>query len=597
MKKKTTEVKTRAELPEELCWDLTKVYADAEAWEKDFSRLDELLQKALSFKGRLGEGAAVLKGAFEANDALWELESQLAVYSHLKRDEDTANAVNAGRQDRLETKLADFAGAMAWFQPELLSIPQKTFDSYRKSKTLKFYKRSLDNLERQRAHTLSEPEERILGLSSDALNAADKIYSILNDTDLRFPKIKGEDGKPVEVTHGNYISLLQSSDRRVRKDAYKALYSVYKNFIHTLAATLEGTVKTGVLEAKLRKYPGALEAALSGGNIPVSVYSNLIDTVHAALPSLHRYFAVRAKSLGLEQLQMYDIMNPLVPDMNDRIEWEQAVKMVKHALKPLGKEYCAILDRAFEERWIDVPECRGKRSGAYSSGSYRKPPYILLNYDYNLESVFTLAHELGHSMHSYYSDQAQEFHYAQYRIFAAEVASTTNELLLYHDLMKNTKSRKMKAYLVNFLLNTIRGTAFRQTMFAEFERDIYQWSETGKPLTADALSERYLELNKQYHGPAVKTDEFISYEWARIPHFHYDFYVYQYATGISAAAALSRDILNGNTERYRKFLEAGCSKDVIDILKDAGVDFTTPAPVEACMKLFDDTVTELEKLL
>ena len=591
------EIPARAELPPEHCWDLSALYADAEAWEKDFRKLGGKLKKLLRFKGRLGDSAKTLKQAFEAEDELGYLEGRLAVYASLRHDEDVTDPANSARRDRISAMGSKIEGETAWIEPELLALPKEKFRAFRKSPVLAFYRRTLDELERERRHTLSAPEERILGMSSEALSTAGKVFGVLNDGDLRFPSIRDSRGNETEITHGNYILYLEDADRRVRRDAFAACYDTYGKFANTFAAILDGTVKTGVLEAKLRHYPSALAAALEDDNIPVSVYENLIETVHRSLPSLHRYFRLRAEILGLEKLDMYDIMNPLVPEAADVIPWEKAVQLAKRALKPLGETYCAIADSAFRDRWMDVFECRGKRSGAYSGGFYRTPPYLLLNHSGNLDSVFTLVHEMGHSMHSYFSDRAQEFRYAGYRIFAAEVASTTNELLLYHDLMEHAESREMKAYLVNYLLNMIRGTAFRQTMFAEFERDIYAWSEADEPLTEKALSDHYFELNRLYHGPAVEPDSRIRYEWARIPHFHYDFYVYQYATGISAASALSQDILAGRTDRYMGFLKAGDSKDVIDILKDAGVDFTTSAPVEACMKLFDDTVGELGNLL
>ncbi len=587
----------RSEIPAEQCWDLTPLYADAGAWEKDFQRLDELVQNFLNYRGRLHESPEILRDAFRAEDELGLLMERLHIYAGLRHDENTTDSANTARENRIAAKSAEISGKTAWFEPELMAVPKETFDLFRNSPVLAFYKRTLDETERERAHTLSEPEERILGMSADALSTAGNIFGILNDGDLRFPKISDGHGNKVELTHGNYISYLEDKNRRVRRAAFSACYDTYKSFANTFAAILDGTVKTGVLEAKLRGFPSARAAALYGDNIPLSVYDNLIETVHENLPSFHRYFKLRAKTMGRKKLDMYDIMNPIVRPPQEKYPWETSVQLVKDALRPLGETYCTILESAFTDRWIDIRENRGKRSGAYSSGVYRTPPYLLLNHAGNLDSVFTLAHELGHSMHSYFSDQAQEYHYAGYRIFAAEVASTTNELLLFYSMKKKAETKAEKAYLVHHLLNTIRGTAFRQTMFAEFERDIYAWCESGTPLTEQALSDRYFELNRQYHGDAVCADERIRYEWARIPHFHYGFYVYKYATGISAAAALAQDILNGKTDRYMGFLKAGDSKDVMDILKDAGVDFTTPAPVAACMKMFDNAVGELELLM
>ena len=587
----------RSEMDPAYCWDLTPIYKDVDAWEKDFKKLDQLLEKIQTFKGHLADSAETLRDAFKAEDKMAVIIDRLYHYAGHNHDADVTDPVYTALHDRISARDAEISGDTAWFTPELQAIPKKKMEAYLKSPVLAFYKRSLDEVARFRPHVLSEAEERILGLSADALSTPGNIFKMLNDADLVFPEIQGAKGKKVQVTHGNYSALQESSDRRVRKDSFSAVYDTYKGVAKTFAAILDGTVKAEVLSAKLRNYGSAREMALFNDNIPLSVYDNLIDTVHAYLPALHRYFKLRAKIMGLKKLDMYDIRNPLVPGNDKAVPYEQAVKMVKHAMLPMGKEYCKILDHAFTDRWIDVFECRGKRSGAYSGGFFRTPPVVLLNYSGTLDSVFTLAHELGHSMHSYFSDHAQEYRYSSYRIFAAEVASTTNELLLYHDLMKQVQTKEEKASLINFLLDTIRGTAFRQTMFAEFERDIYGWSESGTPLTEDALSNRYFGLNKLYHGPAVKADPRIRYEWARIPHFHYNFYVYKYATGISAAAALSQDILNGKTDRYLNFLKSGDSKDVIDILKDAGVDFTTPAPVEACMKLFDENVKALEKLL
>ncbi len=596
-KKNTASVPARSEMNPEFCWDLSGLYASPEDWEKDFKRLDGLLRKVMAFRGHLGDSPETLLAALKADDELDFVLEKLATYAGHRHDEDTTDSKNTAREARISTKDTRISGETSWFEPELMAIPVKKFEKFRNSPVLAFYKRTLDDTERERAHTLSEPEERILSLAGDALSVSYKAFEMLHDADMRFPKIKNEDGKKVEVTNGNYIGFLQSADRRVRKDAFGACYDTYKSLAHTYAATLEGLVKSTVFECKLRHYPSAREAALFSDNIPLSVYDNLIDSVHKGLPALYRYFALRAKILGLKKLDMYDIMNPLVPSADMKIPFDEAKKIIKRALKPMGKAYGEILDKAFNERWIDVYENRGKRSGAYSGGFFRTPANILMSYRDDLDSVFTLVHELGHSMHSWFSQHAQEYHYADYRLFVAEVASTTNEMLLYHDLMKHVKSDEMRAYLLNFLLDTIRGTCFRQTMFAEFERDIYAMCEADDPITEQSLSDHYFELNKLYHGPAVEPDSRIRYEWARIPHFYYNFYVYKYATGISAAAALSRDILAGKTDRYMNFLKAGDSKDVIDIMKDAGVDFTSPEPVDACMQLFSETVDELEKLL
>ncbi|MBR1998883.1 MAG: oligoendopeptidase F family protein [Lentisphaeria bacterium] len=442
-----TTIKTRSELNEKDCWDLTPLYADAGEWEKDFAKLDDLLTAFLAFKGRLAESPAVLRDAFRASDELDRLSEQVRVYACLKRDEDTADSVNSARRDRINAKGAEIAGETAWFDPELMAIPQETFDAFRSAPELAFYKRTLDETERQRKHTLSAAEERILGMSADALATSYHVFGALHDADMRFPKIPDGKGGEIEITNGNYAHFLENPDRSVRKAAYDSCYDTYKSLINTYASILDGTVKTGVLEAKLRNHASAREMALSGDNIPLAVYDNLVDTVHEYLPALHRYFKLRADVMGMEKITMYDIMNPLVPESVQVIPWEEAERLVKRALQPLGETYCDILGHAFTDRWIDIRECRGKRSGAYSWGCYRLPPYLLLNHSDDLESVFTLAHELGHSMHSYFSDRAQDYHYAGYRIFAAEVASTTNELLLYHDLMAHATDDAERASL------------------------------------------------------------------------------------------------------------------------------------------------------
>ena len=502
--------------------------------------------------------------------------------------------------DRAGSLFAEISGKTAWFDPEIMAISKKRMTELLATPELSFYKRSLEELLRSRPHTLSEKEERILGLSSDVMGTASKTFSILNNADMRFPKITDEDGKRVELTHSNYIKFLESKKRRVRKKAFRGMYTTYTKLRNTFATTLDGTIKKHVLSAKLRNYPSALNAALFSDNVPEKVYMELIQAVHDKLPALHKYMQLRCEVLDLEQIDMYDVFTPLVPECKLEVSWDKAKELVQEAFKPLGKEYCENLNQAFDQRWVDVLENRGKRSGAYSSGCYDSYPYLLLNFNGTLNDVFTLAHELGHSMHSFYSHQEQEYHYADYRIFVAEVASTTNELLLHDHLMKTTDDDNVKAYLLCHLLDQLRGTLYRQTQFAEFELWLHQQSEKSIPLNADMLSKKYFELNAEYYGKSVKPNQRIEMEWARIPHFYYNFYVYKYATGISAAVQLSRNILSGDAEKikdYFAFLKAGDSKEVLDIMKDAGVDLSTPEPVYAALDLFNDTVDQLRKLL
>jgi len=596
----TDRVLNRKEVPKDMTWDLKAIYSTPEDWEKDFASIPALVDKFMTFKGKLADSAESLRKAIETEDAMERLAEKVYVYAHLRSDEDTSDSANRSRVDRAQSLFAEISGKTAWFDPEIMAIPKKKMDELLAAPILSFYKRSLEELLRSRPHTLSEKEERILGMSSDVMGTASKTFSILNNADMRFPKITDEEGNRVELTHGNYIKFLESPKRRVRKKAFRGMYTTYTKLRNTFATTLDGTVKRHVLSAKLRNYPSALNAALFSDNIPEEVYMELIQAVHDKLPALHKYMQLRCDVLDLEQIDMYDVFTPLVPECKVEVTWEKAKEMVKEAFKPLGKEYCENLNQAFEQRWVDVLENRGKRSGAYSSGCYDSYPYLLLNFHGTLNDVFTLAHELGHSMHSFYSHKEQEYHYADYQIFVAEVASTTNELLLHDYLMKNTDDDNVKAYLLCHLLDQLRGTIYRQTQFAEFELWMHQQSEKSIPLNADMLSKKYFELNAEYYGESVKANQRIEMEWARIPHFYYNFYVYKYATGISAAVELSRNILSGDEQKiknYFGFLKAGGSKDVLDIMKDAGVDLSTPEPVHVALDLFNDTVDQLKKLL
>ena len=590
------ELPTRSELPLEQTWDLTPIYKTEAAWEKDFKKLRSLVRNFNQYKGKLSDPQMLFE-AFRASDTLSLAVEKLYTYAHLRSDQDTGNSENRARVDRISALSSEIGGETAWFEPELSALPEEQFKALLKAPVLKFYRRTLKEIGRDRKHTLSEAEERVLELSGDAFQTPEKTFSALNDADLVFPMIRDDKGNEVRLSHGNYIKMLESENRTVRHDAFKGVYSVYSGLKNTFASLMDAEVRNHVVDAKMRHYKSALCSALSEDNIPESVYRSLISAVHENFKPLHEYFAFRAEKLGLEKLDMYDIHCPLVPDAARNVPWQEAVEMVRNALAPLGKEYVSVLDKAFRERWIDIPECKGKRSGAYSSGCYGKPPYLLLNHTGNLDSVFTLAHELGHSLHSYFSDRSNDYHYAGYKIFVAEVASTTNEILLQNYLLSNAKTQEEKAYLVNYLIDTFRGTLYRQTMFAEFELMMHEHSADGIPLTAEHLSNEYYKLNALYHGKSVDPDQDIRYEWARIPHFHYDFYVYKYATGISAAAALAQKILAGDTAGYLRFLNAGDSKDVIDIMKDAGVDFTTPAPINEALKLFANQVKQLKKLM
>ena len=578
-------------------WDLAALYADVQDWEKDFALLPELAKKFYSFRGRLAASPETLKEAIEASDAFDRLAEKLYTFAHLLSDEDTTVGVNRARVDRVSAKLAELSGMDSWFEPEIMSIPDEKMQELLASPVLDFYRRSLLELLREKPHTLSEAEERLIGTLGDVLGTSDELFSTLNDTDLEFGKIRNSKGKMVELSHGSWGSFMEEPDREVRKKAFHRLYRQYRKHRNTLAVTLDGTVKRHTTMAGIRHFDSPLQAALFSENIPENIYSNLICSVRKNLPALFEYFDLRRQILQVDDLDMYDLYAPLVPECDQNCSFTDGSELIKRALAPLGGEYASVLEKAWKERWIDAPCRKGKRSGAYSGGCYDSFPYILMSYDGKLSDVFTLVHELGHSMHSAFSRANQHFHYAGYDIFVAEVASTCNELLLSHYLLEHESEPKVRASILARLADDIRATVYRQTMFAEFEKLIHEDCANGIPLTADHLCEKYYALNADYHG-FIKADKDIELEWARIPHFYYNFYVYKYATGMSAALKLARGILSGSDdarERYLAFLKAGGSKDALDILKDAGVDLTSPEPVDSALGFFRETVANLRR--
>ena len=574
----------------EVVWDLEALYPDAAAWEADFRRLPELAEKFAAFRGRLAESPAVLKAAIEASDDFDRLAEKVYSYAHLRSDENTSVGVNRSRVDRVGALLSRLSPQETWFDPEIMAIPDDRMRELLAAPELDFYRRSLLELLREKPHVLSEAEERLVGVLGDVLGSSDEAFSTLNDTDLEFGRVRDGEGKLRTLDHSSWHRFMEDPDRAARKRAFHRLYGRYRQFRNTFACTLDGTVKRHVAMARVRHYDSALAASLSGDNVPTAIYDNLIAAVHDRLPALHEYFAIRADRLRLDDLDMFDLYAPLIPDCRREYSFEAGSRLIRDALAPLGEEYGALLRRAWSERWIDAAPRKGKRSGAYSGGCYDSFPYVLMSFDGTLNDVFTLAHELGHSMHSLYSRTHQHYHYADYAIFVAEVASTCNELLLADHLLKlNPDDHAFRAYLHAHLADEIRATIYRQTMFAEFEKLIHEACAAGTPLTADFLDENYYRLNALYHGPGIAADRDIALEWARIPHFYYNFYVYKYATGMSAAIQLSRGLLSGDPakrEAYLNFLKAGDSKDVLDILKDAGVDLTTPAPIRSALDFF-----------
>ncbi|MQR86089.1 oligoendopeptidase F [Bacillus megaterium] len=598
---KVKKLPSRSEIKVEDTWKLEDIFASDDAWEKEFEEVKALIPQMEKFKGKLGESAQTLYDALQEQDELTMRVSKLYTYAHMRYDQDTTNSFYQGLNDRIKTLYTQIASALSYVTPEILSIEESKIKQYMaEHKELKLYAHALDEITRERPHILSESEEALLAQASEVLGSSSNTFGMLNNADLEFPSIKDENGEEVEITHGRYIHFLESSDRRVREEAFKAVYETYGKFKNTFASTLSGTVKKDNFSARVRHYNSARHSALSTNNIPEEVYDNLVKTVNDNLHLLHRYIDLRKKVLGIEELHMYDLYTPLVKDVKMEVTYEEAKDYILKGLKPLGEDYLNVLKEGFENRWVDVHENKGKRSGAYSSGTYGTNPYILMNWQDNVNNLFTLAHEFGHSVHSYYTRKTQPYPYGDYSIFVAEVASTCNEALLNDYLLKTIDDEKQRLYLLNHYLEGFRGTVFRQTMFAEFEHDVHVRAQNGEPLTPELLTKLYYDLNKKYFGDNLVIDEEIGLEWARIPHFYYNYYVYQYATGFSAAAALSKQILeegDAAVERYVGFLKSGSSDYPIEVLKKAGVDMTTSQPIEEALAVFEEKLTEMERLL
>src|SRR5690625_212343 len=596
----TKELPKRSEVPVEDTWDLTTIFATDKQWEEEFNLLNEEIPKISSFQGTLENSAGQLYDLFQFQDKISERLGKLYTYAHMRYDQDTTNSMYQAMNQKAESILTTASSNMSFIVPEILQIDEKTINSFlNEHKGLQLYKKTLDEIARQRAHILSEKEEVLLSEASEALQTPSQTFGMLNNADLTFPKIKDENENEVELTHGRYIHFLESQDRSVREAAFKAMHQTFGNFKNTFAATLTGNVKKDNFNAKVRHYDSARHAALNGNKIPETVYDNLIDAVHEKLPVFHRYIDLRKKVLDVEELHMYDLYTPLVQDGKMTVDYEQAKKYVLESLAPLGEEYQGIVQKAFNNRWIDVVENKGKRSGAYSSGTYGTNPFILMNWQNNINNLYTLTHELGHSVHSYYTTTNQPFRYGNYSIFVAEVASTCNEALLSEYLLQHLDDEKQRLSILNHFLEGFRGTVFRQTMFAEFEHAIHIKEQNGEPLTADIFTEIYYDLNKKYFGTNIHIDEEIGMEWARIPHFYYNYYVYQYATGYAAATSLAHQILTEKdvaVDRYKSFLKAGSSDFPIDVLKKAGVDMTSKAPVLEALNVFEEKLNQFETL-
>ena len=582
-------------------WNLKDLYQSDQQWEEAYTSVNKQLPEISSFQGHLGENGKKLLNCLETVDKISSIVERLYVYAYMKFHEDSANAIYQSLSNKADILIVSLTSTTSFILPEIVSIPQKDCELFLKTETgLLKYQHFLENLIRQKSHTLSAKEEAILAQTEDISSAPQSIFAMINDADMVFPDIQDEKGNSVPLTKGTYTLFLESNCRSVRKSAFDALYKTYEKQKNTLAATYYASVKKDIFYAKIRNYPSALSLALSDDNIPENVYSNLITTVHKNISLLHRYVALRKKVLNVDQLHMYDLYTPLVSDLFMKIDYETAKKTVSEGLTPLGKEYISHLKEGFEGGWIDVYENQGKRGGAYSWGTYSCHPFVLMNYNNTINSMFTLAHEMGHALHSLYTWQTQPYIYGGHKIFVAEVASTCNEALLMEHLLSTSKDQKTKLYLINYFLEQFRGTFFRQTMFAEFEKITHEKVEKGEPLTCELLNQIYHDLNVFYFGNDIIVDGAIDIEWARIPHFYNAFYVYQYATGYSAAIALSRKILSEGqpaVDRYLNFLKKGNSEYSIDLLRGAGVDMTTPQPIENALHVFEDLLTQMEKII
>ncbi len=581
-------------------WATGDLFSTDDAWRAAYAQAEEIVRALGGYQGRLGESGPVLLAYLERSDDLSRALSPLVNYAFRRSDEDTRDPVYQEMSARAQNLMVAAGEATAFETPEILAIPEERMDAfYQEAPGLEHYRLALTRIRRQREHTLSPEGEALLASAGKLAQSADDIFGFLNDADLRFPDAADCAGQLHPVTHGSYLALMRSEDRTLRENAFRSLYGAYRQFRNTLAATLSAQMNQLQFFANARRYPSALHASLDRTEVPVEIYHNLIDTVHRHFPTMHRYIRLRKRLLGVEELHHYDLYTPIVAGEDSAVPFEEAKRLALEALRPLGEDYCATVRAAFDSRWIDVYENEGKRSGAYSAGVYGAHPFVLLNYNDTIRSVFTLVHEMGHAMHSHLSNRTQPVTYASYVIFVAEVASTCNEALLMQYLLGGAGSRKRRAYLINYFLEQFRTTLYRQTMFAEFELWCSEQTRAGQVLTAEAMSRKYAALNRAYYGEDLAADEEISLEWSRIPHFYYNFYVYQYATGFACAIALSQRILRGEpgaVEDYLRFLGGGSSADPVSLLRGAGVDIATPQPVEDALALFDRLISELEEL-
>lgn len=595
------ELLKRSEVNEEFTWDLTALCPDKAAWEAVIEDIQERASRLAELEGHIADSAETLLSYLTQLEEM-EIKSTPAYsYAHRLSDQDVGNTANQAMVQKLQSINASISSKLAFADPEILDIDAETLERYyAEQPKLEAYRKYIQEIQRLKPHRLSAEMERLLAMTGEMSGIPSQTFSIFNNADLKLPEMTDENGETIRITHGRYGTLIRSADRRVRREAFENVYRTYKQFENTLASLYSGQVKKLMFYAKARKFASTLEAAVSGNDVSPSVYENLLTVVNANLDKMYRYVSLRKRLLGLDELHMYDVYTPIIPDASRKISFEEAKETVLKALAPLGEDYISLLQEGFQNRWIDVYENEGKRSGAYSAGAYGSHPCVLLNYDDTLDDMFTLAHEMGHALHSHYSNTNQPYFYSHYRIFVAEVASTCNEILLMEYLLKHTTDAKERAYLLNHYLDSFKGTVYRQAMFAEFEKKTNALAESGEGLTAQVLNDVYYELNQRYFGPDMVSDPAIAVEWAKVPHFYYNFYVYQYATGFSAAVAIARNILKEGAPavaRYKEFLSGGCSLPPVELLKIAGVDLETPRPIQEALDVFGEVLDEIEKLV
>lgn len=591
----------RSEVPTEQTWDLTGIFESNEAWEKAYSEVESKYPEVRKFEGRILESAETLLELLKFTEEVSLVASHLYTYTHLHSDVDVSNSLYLGMQTRAYNLYTKIDAEMSFINPEILAGDEAVVRGYLKEKEeLAIYEHYFDRIFSNRPFTLTPNEENIVAQAGNPLSLFGEIYSVYTNSEMQMPVVHDEEGTEMKLSYGRYAKLRESANKEVRKEAFLAMHNVYGQNKNTLATTLAGNVKAGNLNAQVRGFKSARHAALFANNVDESVYDGLVNTINDNLDALHQYVDVRKKILGLDEINMYDLYTPLVSEIDLTFTKEDAKEIILEALQPLGEEYVSVVERAFDERWMDLVENENKRSGAYSSGTYGTNPFILMNWQDSLDNVYTLAHELGHSLHSYYTRTYQPQVYGNYSIFVAEVASTTNEQLLTDYFLKKYPQKDIQAYILNHYLDGVKGTVFRQTQFAEFEHFIYQADQNGEALTGEMLTEAYFEMNKKYYGETMTYDPEIGYEWALIPHFYYNYYVYQYATGFSAATALSLNILSGDQDKidaYINYLKAGSSDYPINVLKEAGVDMNSPKPIEDTLKVFKERLVQLEELL